>query len=307
MSAGYVICSLDWDKFQRLVERPKAGQLTALAKLLRCELKEQAGEFDDDDPMAVWPTGPKALAGKARERLARQDWYGDLSPTGRSVWEGVVFRACMKCRGIDVGFRVDNDGVYWDVIEIAWKRLGVVPGSITDVAMSTFGTRPYRCHAEPKPRSARRMAARGQKAVLAAFRQAIDEYKAGPRKGRKTSKAREVDEAEVQALPDLRKLFDPKRLARKFNEEVAKFLSMPAFAALERVADEDDDLEEWVPMHSMHPPDEVRRMLSELKSIQSRMKTARDREARTQFENDLMPAIGRVAADGRLLFIKVDT
>ena len=144
--AGYIIYSLDWHKFQQFVERPTADQLAALEKLLSEGLEENDGEFDEDDLVLTWPTQAGALAQIAAKRLALPDWYGDLSTPGKNLWEGVVFQACMNCDEIDVGFRVDSNGVYWDVIEAAWKHLGVVPGQISTIALSAFGKRPYRYH-----------------------------------------------------------------------------------------------------------------------------------------------------------------
>jgi hypothetical protein len=57
-------------------------------------------------------------------------------------------------------------------------------------------------------------------------------------------------------------------------------------------------------MHSMHPPDEVQRMLAELRSAAP---AARNAELRFGFKEELMPAVEEVAADGRLLFVQVDT
>jgi hypothetical protein len=60
-------------------------------------------------------------------------------------------------------------------------------------------------------------------------------------------------------------------------------------------------------MHSMHPPDEVQRMLAELRSVAPALEAARDADVRQQFTEELLPAVERVATDGRLLFIQVDT
>ncbi len=177
--AGYVIYSLDWKKFQRLVERPTRGQLAALAELLEGGLEEYDGEFEEGDPVGSWPRDRKSLARVAAERLALPDWYGDLSAAGKALWEGAVFTACQDCDGIDVGFRVDSDGVYWDVIEAAWKHLGVVPGTITDVALSAFGTRPYRYHPPPAPGKGRAEYDReeaGRRASLEALSQALKQF-----------------------------------------------------------------------------------------------------------------------------------
>jgi hypothetical protein len=60
-------------------------------------------------------------------------------------------------------------------------------------------------------------------------------------------------------------------------------------------------------MHSMHTPDEVRKMLAELRSIESAMQQGKKKDVRRQYDEDLLPAISSVADDGRMLFIQVDT
>ena len=85
-----------------------------------------------------------------------------------------------------------------------------------------------------------------------------------------------------------------------------------AFAKFEKIAGklptgDADDFEEWSPMHSMHTPDEVQQMRAELRAAAPAMKATRNKEARRQYEQDLMPAIENIIADGRMLFIQVDT
>jgi hypothetical protein len=216
--AGYIIYSLDWPKFTALVERPTAAQLAVLAKGLADEREGLDGEFDEDDPIADWPEDPKALAPVVAERLARADWYGDLSEVGRQLWETAFYVTCMRSKKLGVGFRVDSDGVYWDVINLIVKQLGDRPETPGKSAVSRFGTVPFRYHPPAKRRSAG-----------------------------------------------------------------------------------------WTPMHSMHPPDEVKRMLAELRSVAPAVEAAKDPDVREQFTEELLPAVERVAADGRLLFIQVDT
>jgi hypothetical protein len=57
----------------------------------------------------------------------------------------------------------------------------------------------------------------------------------------------------------------------------------------------------------MHTPDEVRKMLAELRSVESAMHKAKKKEVRRQYQEDLLPAINSVADDSRMLFIQVDT
>jgi hypothetical protein len=213
--AGYVIYSLDWAKFTALVERPTPAQLSTLAR----GLADERDELDDeDDPALDWPTSAKSLAPIVAERLARADWYGDLSPVGREIWETAFYLACMRSRKLNVGFRVDSDGVYWDVVNLIVKRLGDRPETPGKSAMSRFGTVPFRYHPPAERRSS-----------------------------------------------------------------------------------------DWAPMHSMHPPDEVQRMLAELRPVAAAVEAAKDPDVREQFTGELLPAVERVAADGRLLFIQVDT
>jgi hypothetical protein len=216
--AGYVIYSLDWPKFTDLVERPTPPQLAALAKSLADEREELDGEFDDDDVVLDWPEDAKSLAPVVAERLARPDWYSDLSEVGRQLWETAFYVTCMRSRKLDIGFRVDSDGVYWDVINLIVTQLGDRPETPGRSVMSRFGTVPFRYSPPAKRRSA-----------------------------------------------------------------------------------------DWNPMHSMHPPDEVQRMLAELRSVAPTIEAAKDPDVREQFTQDLLPAVERVAADGRLLFIQVDT
>ena len=216
--AGYIIYSLDWPKFTALVERPTPAQLAVLAKGLADEREELDGEFDEDDPIADWPEDPKSLARVVADRLALADWYGDLSQVGRELWETAFYVTCMRSKKLGVGFRVDSDGVYWDVINLIVKRLGDRPETPGKSAMSRFGTVPFRYHPPARRRSS-----------------------------------------------------------------------------------------DWTPMHSMHPPDEVQQMLAELRSVAPAVEAAKDSDVREQFTEDLLPAVERVAADGRLLFIQVDT
>ncbi len=286
--AGYIIYSLDWGKFQKFVERPTRGQLAALASRLCDDLEEH--EFDEGDPVLAWPTNAQALAPIAAKRLALPDWYGDLSATAKHLWEGAIFGACMNGKGIDVGFRVDNDGVYWDVIELAWKQLGVVPGQISDVALSAFGYRPYRYHPEIKPAKTRKEYEKEE----AECRSAIKKLKG------------EVDEFLNEAKP-------PKIDPIKMMEELIKGKSDEIMKALKgffvdvKVGGGGSHYEEWQPMHSMHTPDEVQKILAELRSVESAMHKSKKEDVRRQYEEDLLPAITSIAEDGRMLFIQVDT
>jgi hypothetical protein len=217
--AGYIIYSLDWSKFSAMIERPTPAQLAILAQGLVEERDSLDGEFDEADPVLGWPTDAESLAPVVAERLARSDWYGDLSEKGRQLWESAFYVTCMDTEDLGVGFRVDSDGVYWDVINLIVQRLGDRPETPGKSAMSRFGTVPFRCSAPA--------------------RQRYSSY--------------------------------------------------------------------WTPMHSMHPPDEVQRMLVELRSVAPAIEAAKDPDVREQFTEELLPAVESVAAEGRLLFIQVDT
>src|SRR5262249_31505068 len=130
--AGYVVYSLDWGKFSAMVERPTERQLLALAKLVADGLEELDGEFDEGDPVLDWPTDAKSLVPVVAARLALADWYGDLSRQGKELWEGAVFEAS---RGRGLGFRVESDGIYWHVIDIACRALGERPNPNKAVAL----------------------------------------------------------------------------------------------------------------------------------------------------------------------------
>ena len=215
--AGYIIYSLDWPKFNALVERPSRAQLTILARDLADGREGLDDQFDRGDPVLGWPRAANALTSVVADRLARSDWYSDLSRVGKELWEGTIFAACMNSDDLDVGFRVDSDGIYWDVINLISDRMGERRETPGRSAMSRFGTVPFRYHPPASPRS--------------------------------------VD---------------------------------------------------WGPMHSMHPPDEVQRMLEELRSVASAVEASRDASIRQDFA-ELLQAVEPVAADGRLLFIQVDT
>lgn len=52
---------------------------------------------------------------------------------------------------------------------------------------------------------------------------------------------------------------------------------------------------------------EAQRMLSELRSRAPAVEADDDEDVRSQFSDELLPAVERVAADRRLLFVQVDT
>lgn len=147
--AGYIIYSLDCDKFKSFVNDPSDEQLLSFSKLLSDGLDQSNDELDDDDAASDWPSDPEELRGVVKRRLARPDWYGDLSEPAQEAWSNAICSFCSDTA--EVGFRVDHDGVYWDVIEIACKHLNASPNEISPgVAISEFGKRPYGYHPAAK-------------------------------------------------------------------------------------------------------------------------------------------------------------
>ena len=217
--AGYPIYSLDWDKFRRSRRRP---QPPATVGVLRSDLEGMDAadkQFEDNDPLRDWPSEPEELCSLIESRLKQADWYGDLSDAGKSLWDSALTGFCNGGKK-DLGFRVESDGVYWDVIELAARHHGIQGSGITEAILSHFGTRPYRFHPP-----------------------------AGWR---------------------------------------------PTFG-------------EWMPYHSMHTPDEVRRLLQELKEAGPTILSASQKDAKRDYEEELLPAVEKVARTGRLLYIAVDT
>ncbi len=219
--AGYFIYSLDWDKFRRFVDEPSGTQLLAFAGQVSDGLDERDQDIQEGDPVRDWPSDPKELSDLVRLRFGQPDWYGDLSDAGKSVWErAVIAFSERRARGDGLGFRVESDGVYWDVIDIARHHHGLPPNRITDAILSHFGTRPYRYH-QPTDRP--------------------------PQWG------------------------------------------------------------DWFPTHSMHTPEEVGRLLQELKEAGPSILSASEEAPRIAYEQELLPAVEKVARARRLLYISVDT
>lgn len=70
--------------------------------------------------------------------------------------------------------------------------------------------------------------------------------------------------------------------------------------------EDEDDFDAWQPMHSMHTPDEVRKMLAELHSIAPAVETAKNKQVINDYDA-LLPVLEQLAEEGRMLFIQVDT
>ncbi len=138
---------------------------------------------------------------------------------GKSIWSEAVWGFCCHACPKEVGFCVDNDGIYWDLIDLARKHFKAPPDEVLpDVALTAIGLRPYRCQSvAPDP----------------------DSYE-------------------------------------------------PQF------------------MHSMHTPDEVRKMLAELKSIGPAIEKSGNKQAIGDYDA-LLPVLEKLDKETRMLFIQVDT
>jgi hypothetical protein len=218
--AGYHIGSLDWSKFQRFVDEPSHAQLLAFSEFISDALDVHDQRLNEGDPLRDWPSNPEALCKLVKRRLTMSDWYGDLSDAGKDVWESALTGFCSDATSKGVGFRVESDGVYWDVITIAAQHHEIPVNQITGAILTQFGTRPYRYH---------------------------------PPAGR-----------------------------------------IPL-------------LEDWHANHSMHTPDEVQMLLEELKDAGPAILSASEEQPRRDYQEELLPAVEKVARARRLLFITVDT
>ncbi len=288
--AGYTVYSLDWSKFQQFIEHPTPEQLAVFASLVTDALEEK-DEFGDDPLTRPWPKGKAAQARLLSDRLARPDWYGDLSEAGRNLWESVIFDVGLGDSGIDLGFRVDSDGVYWDVVELAWKHLQVASDEISEVAFSAFGKSPFRYFGlttAPQTRDEHAKEETGRPSNPKTLRAILDRLlDAATQEG--------ADQDEVLAA------FEADSSISDADKEAIK-----ALFSDDDPDDEGDELWEWQPMHSMHTPDEVQRMLAELISIDKVMRETNDSAVREDYE-ELLAALTRIAKDHRLLFVQVDT
>lgn len=150
--AGFIIYSLDWNKFKNFVSNPTDEQLLSFSTFLSDgldQVNEDLDEDSEDDMVSDLPSDPEELRGVVKQRLARPDWYGDLSAPAQEAWSNAVYSFCSDTE--EVGFRVDHDGVYWDVIELALRHLNASPNEISPgVALSEFGKRPYAYHRATK-------------------------------------------------------------------------------------------------------------------------------------------------------------
>lgn len=66
-------------------------------------------------------------------------------------------------------------------------------------------------------------------------------------------------------------------------------------------------LESWVPYHSIHLPEDVRKLRDEVLAAQAAVMDSDDEDAKQQFEDELVPVLDRAIDQNRVLLIEVDT
>ena len=142
--AGYFLYTLDNDVFSQLTTSPTREQGLVFADYLRqC--------FDEEEERsAMWPEDREDLSDLIVKRLARADWYSDLSYADANVWDHVVH----ALRGepgerIGIDFRCsDYESIYWDCAEAAAEA------GATMMAEPTFGSSGFRYFGRPTSRYA---------------------------------------------------------------------------------------------------------------------------------------------------------
>jgi hypothetical protein len=217
---GYILNSVDRKKFSRFVEKPTTVQLVAFADCVSDLLDEYDRRFEAGDPVADWPSDPKELSEIVRERLARADWYGDLSDTAKELWERAVCGFGLSEKYLDHRQEGDADSVDWSVIDLARKHHKIKEGTIGKKVLSRFCECPFRF-----------------------------------------------------------------------------------FPVLNRRRKRDA----WRSNHSMHPPEEVVRLIDELTAARPTIEEFGDQYDIDALEDDLLPVLERIAEAGRMLHVYADT
>lgn len=64
--------------------------------------------------------------------------------------------------------------------------------------------------------------------------------------------------------------------------------------------------DQWCPYHSMHRPDEVKRLIEQMEEAENRIRTCRHEEASDDYD-ELMPILDRIVKRDRVLHVGVDT
>lgn len=166
-----------------------------------------APSFPKGDPVRTWPKDPELLESLAAERMAKNDWYGDLSVSERCVWELGFYRP------IDQNVRTRPEAECGcELIEFARKKLGVPRDRVNKVKLSELGHKPFRCSlrdATPKKSlgwtPSHSIHCRDEVVQIdAEFRSVKDELYA-------QSDLRMIDEYDEQLMPALAKIIKQRR------------------------------------------------------------------------------------------------
>lgn len=91
---------------------------------------------------------------------------------------------------------------------------------------------------------------------------------------------------------------------KKSQPAVARFGHCP-FRLKDPVKGE--DAWNWAPNHSLHTPDEVKTMVSELEAVEAQIESSGDEQIIGDFQNGLMPALSRIVKSARMLLVTADT
>ena len=279
----YVIYSLDSAKFRKLVERPTPEQVEVLAQILDEALDSERENLSPSDPVLQWGKA-RSLEEVVSERLALPDWYSDLSYWGKTIWEGVIFSACMGSEEFDVGFAVNCEGISWDLIEKPVKHL-LKSRSLDSIALAKFGHTPYRFTLNFDE----------QEEDMLAVVQKLQDFMAQAAQdpvgfGNNFAKIVSAD----ATLSDKQK-----------KVMLAMWDEMNGTGEEEEDEEEQEDDDDWPPMHSMHPTAEVSQMLAELQSLE---KPLRKKPALwEEYQESLKPALEEIVKAERILFVQVDT
>jgi hypothetical protein len=142
--AGYFLYTLNHQVFTQLTTAPTREQGLQLVASLRAALEEAEEEAEDEQP-TIWSGSREALANQIVTRLARPDWYSDLSYKDASAWDGVVFALQdTPGRAFRIDFQcTDYGGIYWDCAEIAAAQGAAM------MAEPAFGSSGFRYFGKP--------------------------------------------------------------------------------------------------------------------------------------------------------------
>ena len=143
--AGFFIYSLDWKKFQKFTKKPTKKQLKKFAESLDDRYERVMDELEETDVAHSWSADAKDHEAAIQERLASEDWYGDLSDEACGIWEWSMFDLANDAANFD--FRCESDGVYWYVIQYCEEHASKTSKSS---AIARFGHWPYGLQKAPK-------------------------------------------------------------------------------------------------------------------------------------------------------------